>query len=61
MEYFENETRLVWMIHPDEKYVLVYHSSEPDGFLRSPDQLEGEAIVPGFSMAVADLFEEWDF
>lgn len=61
VEYFENETRLVWVIHPDEKYVLVYHSSEPDRFLRPPDQLEGEAIVPGFSMAVADLFEEWDF
>lgn len=23
--------------------------------------LDGEAIVPGFSMAVAELFEEWDF
>ena len=23
--------------------------------------LEGEAIVPGFSMSVAELFEEWDF
>ncbi len=40
---------------------VVYHSSEPDRFLRSQDQLEGEAIVPGFSMPVATLFEEWDF
>jgi len=23
VEFFENGTRLVWVIHPDEKYVLV--------------------------------------
>lgn len=61
VEYFENGARLVWVIHPDEKYVLVYHSPEPDRFLRLQDLLEGEAIVPGFSMPVAELFEEWDF
>lgn len=33
VEYFENDTRLIWAIHPDEKYVLVYHSSEPDRLL----------------------------
>lgn len=61
VEYFENDTRLVWVIHPDEKYVLVYHAPEPDGFLRSRDTLAGEEVVPGFSMAVSELFEEWDF
>jgi Uma2 family endonuclease len=61
VEYFENDTRLVWVIHPDEKYVLVYHAIEPDSFLRPQDKLDGEVIVPGFSMAVAELFEEWDF
>jgi Uma2 family endonuclease len=61
VEYFNNDTRLVWVIHPDEKYVLVYHSPEPDRLLRSQDQLEGEDVVPEFSMPVADLFEEWDF
>lgn len=61
VEYFENDTRLVWVVHPDEKYVLVYHCPEPDRFLRPQDSLDGEAIVPGFEMAVADLFEEWDF
>jgi hypothetical protein len=40
---------------------MSYHSPEPDRFLRPQDALEGEAIVPGFSMSVAELFEEWDF
>ncbi|MBW4516218.1 MAG: Uma2 family endonuclease [Timaviella obliquedivisa GSE-PSE-MK23-08B] len=61
VEYFNNDTRLVWVIHPDEKYVLVYHSPEPDRLLRPHDQLEGEDVVPDFSMPVTDLFEEWDF
>lgn len=61
VEYFENDTRLVWVIHPDEKYVLVYHAPEPDGFLRPQDTLDGEEVVPGFSMTVSELFEEWDF
>lgn len=61
VEYFNNDTRLIWVIHPDEKYVLVYHSPEPDRLLRPQDQLEGEDVVSKFSMPVADLFEEWDF
>lgn len=54
-------TRLIWVIHPDEKYGLVDHAPEAAPFLRSSDRLDGEAIVPGFSMAVAKRFEEWDF
>jgi Uma2 family endonuclease len=61
VEYFDNDTHLVWVIHPDEKYVLVYHSPEPDQFLRSTDHLDGEKVVPGFSLAVSELFTEWDF
>jgi Uma2 family endonuclease len=44
-----------------DRYVLVYHSPEPDRLLRPQDQLEGEDVVPGFAIAVAELFEEWDF
>lgn len=61
VEYFENETRLVWVIHPDERYVLVYHQPEPDRLLRTEDGLDGEDIVSGFSMSVSDLFEPWNF
>ncbi|WOB43402.1 Uma2 family endonuclease [Thermoleptolyngbya oregonensis NK1-22] len=61
VEYFENGTRLVWVIHPDEQYVLIYHSPSPDRLLRLQDALDGESVVPGFSLAVAELFEELDF
>lgn len=61
VEYFDNGTRLVWVIHPDEQYVLVYHSPSPDRLLRLADSLDGEEVVPGFSLAVAELFEELAF
>ena len=61
VEYFDNGSKLVWVIHPDEKSVLVYHQPEPDRLLRASDNLDGEAVIPGFSLPVADLFIELEF
>lgn len=61
VEYFENETRLVWVIHPEERYILVYYEPEPDRLLHGEDFLDGEEVVPGFSITVSELFEPWDF
>lgn len=61
VEYFENGSRLVWVIHPDEQYVLIYHQPQPDQLLRISDTLTGENVVPGFEVAIADLFIELDF
>ena len=60
-EYFDNGARLVWVVNPEDRTVLVYHSPQPDRILKAGDLLEGEQVVPGFSMSVADLFAEWDF
>ncbi|MEG4504000.1 Uma2 family endonuclease [Microcoleus sp. F6_B4] len=62
VEYFENGARLVWVIHPQEQYVLVYRSSqEPDRLLKSTQSLDGEEIVPGFSLPIAELFQKLAF
>ena len=62
VEYFENGARLVWVINPKEKYVLVYRSAEePDRLLKSTDSLDGEEIVPGFTLAIAELFQKLAF
>lgn len=61
VEYFENNARLVWVIHPDEQFVLVYHSPQPDKLLRVGDSLDGENVVPGFILAIANLFTKLDF
>jgi len=62
VEYFENGTRLAWIIHPSEHYVLVYRSAqEPDRLLKSVDSLDGEEVIPEFTLPVADLFQQLSF
>lgn len=62
VEYFENGTRLAWIIHPIEHYVLVYRSAqEPDRLLKSVDALDGEEVIPGFTLPVVDLFQKLSF
>ncbi|MDY6939848.1 MAG: Uma2 family endonuclease [Cyanobacteriota bacterium] len=62
VEYFENGSRLVWIVHPQERYILVYRgASEPDRLLKSIDSLDGEDVVPGFSLSVAELFAKLSF
>lgn len=62
VEYFENGTRLAWIVHPQEQYVLVYRSAqEPDRLLKSTDVFDGEEVVVRFSLPVAELFERLGF
>ena len=62
VEYFENGARLAWVIHPTEHYLLVYRSAvEPDRLLKSTDSLDGEDVIPGFTLPVADLFQKLSF
>lgn len=62
VEYFDNGSRLVWVIHPRQKYVLVYRNAqEPDRLLKSNDSLAGEEIVPDFTLPIADLFQKLAF
>ena len=61
VEYFENQAQLLWVVHPAAQYVLLYRSPQPDRILRENDILDGEQIVPGFALAVSELFEPLDF
>lgn len=61
VDYFENGARLLWVVNPEEQFVLVYHSPQPDQLLRSGDVLSGEQVIPGFTLAVSELFAELEF
>jgi Uma2 family endonuclease len=56
-EYFPSGTRLAWIIDPRARTVAVYHApGEPVLVIAEGDVLEGEAVVPGFSMPASELF-----
>jgi Uma2 family endonuclease len=61
VEYFENGTRLVWVILPDEECVLVYHQPKPSKLLQVEDSLDGEAVITGFQLPLIELFQELSF
>ena len=60
-DYFSSGARLIWVLDPAEKTVLVYRTPEPDRLLRVTDTLEGEDVLPGFRLPLAELFAELSF
>ena len=55
--YLKAGTRLVWVIEPVAKTVMVYRSETDFTLLTSEDILTGEDVVKGFACPVAQLFE----
>ncbi|HEX6778261.1 MAG TPA: Uma2 family endonuclease [Ktedonobacterales bacterium] len=54
--WLEAGTHLVWNIWPDEQRVDVWTPDEPMRSCYIKDTLDGQDVVPEFTMAVADLF-----
>jgi Uma2 family endonuclease len=50
-------TRLVWVLYPNTRSVVVYESSKEIHALTPGETLRGGNVVPGFEHPVADIFE----
>ena len=59
--YFAHGCRLAWVINPAEKTALVYRGPAADRLLKVDDALDGEEVLPGFRLPLAELFEELSF
>lgn len=55
-EYFAAGARLVWVINPKPKTVTVYRSLTDIDVLTEKDMLDGGEVVPGFQIAVTEIF-----
>ena len=55
-EYLRAGVRLVWVVNPDVRTVLVYRLDGSIIGLRESDELDGEDAVPGFRCPISDLF-----
>jgi Uma2 family endonuclease len=54
-EYLQAGVRLVWVIDPQRERGAVYRSLTHVRELRSEDAFDGEDVLPGFSVTLADL------
>lgn len=61
LEYLSAGTRLVWVVEPRTRSVTVYRSRTDVRVLKDPDTLSGLDVLPGFTLAVAELFAQPDF
>jgi Uma2 family endonuclease len=48
--------KLVWLVDPDARIVIVYQGSLAGSELSEADTLTAGDVLPGFSCQVADLF-----
>jgi Uma2 family endonuclease len=57
-DYFRYGVQLVWVVWPQLCLVDVYESPTQVRVLTRSDVLDGGRLLPGFSLALADLFRE---
>jgi Uma2 family endonuclease len=56
--YMVNGSRLVWLVIPKTKQVMVYAVGDELLVLNAEDTIDGGDVLPGFSCRVADFFPE---
>jgi Uma2 family endonuclease len=56
-DYLAAGSRLVWVVDPERRRVTVYRTLLAPRTLAEDGQLDGEDVVPGFSVPVAELFD----
>jgi Uma2 family endonuclease len=49
-------TRLIWVLDPDAKNVIVYRPGKEDTIVEQTDELTGDEVLPDFRCKVAEFF-----
>ncbi len=55
-DYLAAGVRLVWVIYPDLQLADVYEAADRVRVLGRADSLDGGPVLPGFRLALAELF-----
>ncbi len=56
LEWLSGGAALVWVLFPDTRTVMVYRPEHEVRLLREDDALDGEPVLPGFTVSVRELF-----
>ena len=55
-DYFAGGARRVWLLDPRERRLIVRYADRPSRVLTDSDILDGEDVVPGFTLDLTELF-----
>jgi Uma2 family endonuclease len=56
-DYLDAGTKVVWVVDPKSRSVAAYRSLHDVRVYREDDNLQGEEVIPGFSLLVAEIFK----
>ena len=56
-DYFARGVKLIWMIDPDQRSVAVWRSMTDYRVLDETQSLDGEDVIPGLSIPLAEVFQ----
>ena len=57
-DWLDRGVRLLFLVNPQRRTVAAHRPSEPIRVLTEDDVLDGEDVVPGWTLSVRDLFED---
>jgi Uma2 family endonuclease len=57
-DYFESGTRLAWVVNNPTRTVRVHRDAQNFTLLRIGDTSDGEDVLPGFKLPLAELFAD---
>ncbi len=55
-DYLSSGSRLVWIVYPKRKVVVVYRRNNTVSFLHENDDLEGEDVITNFRLPLEKVF-----
>lgn len=56
LDYQDAGVRLVWVLHPELRVTRVYRPDRTSTVIAADDWLDGEEVIPGFRVRLADLY-----
>lgn len=59
-EYFAAGVLRVWIVDPVARTIANWKSTDDSNLLREHDKLDGGTLLPGFTLALSELFAELD-
>lgn len=57
LDYLDAGTKLIWIVQPRTRTITVYRSLKDVRILTENDTLDGNDVLPGFNIAVKEIFQ----